>query len=254
MYKIKFIYLNLIIIYIILIVIFNNINKKFILHKDECAFNKKINLNNVFLKISSSYKSIINKYKRSSIIWPIWNKIKFKPYMTNKDIIVLSYFMNPKNVYFEFGSGGSTNLASYYKVKTYSVESDVYWHKILKKNGIKAKYITIDLKVGSFGYPGENTNIYDWKKYIQAYQKKYNADVILIDGRFRVACTLDLFSKIRNDTIILIHDYVNRKKYHIIEKFYIKIKSWDSLALFIKNPNIEFIPKNIYNNYLKEKL
>ena len=44
--------------------------------------------------------------------------------------------MNPKNVYFEFGSGGSTNVASFYNMTTYSVESDKRWHEKLKNNGI----------------------------------------------------------------------------------------------------------------------
>ena len=140
--------------------------------------------------------------------------------------------MKPKNIYFEFGSGASTYLASYYNITTYSVESDVKWHKKLKKHGVKANFITIDLNVTYAGYPGKNTNVKHWKKYIQAYKRKFNADIILIDGRFRVACALDIFSKIRNDTIILIHDYVYRKKYHILENFYIKVKSWGTLTLF----------------------
>ena len=161
--------------------------------------------------------------------------------------------MKPENIYFEFGSGGSTNIASYYKLKTYSVESDIKWHEKLKKYGIIANYITVDLNSSNLGYPGNNTNINNWKKYIQAYKKEYNADIILIDGRFRVACALDIFSKIRNDTAVLIHDY-DRKEYHIIENYYIKIKIWDTLAFLIKNPNIDSIPENIYNFYLKEKL
>ena len=52
--------------------------------------------------------------------------------------------MNPNNIYFEFGSGGSTNLASYYNIKTYSVESDVKWHEILKNNNIIANYINFE--------------------------------------------------------------------------------------------------------------
>ena len=132
--------------------------------------------------------------------------------------------MKPENIYFEFGSGGSTNLASYYKVKTFSVESDTEWHEKLKNSGIKANYITIDLNVNNFGYPGANTDLNDWKKYIQSYKTEYNADIILIDGRFRVACALDIFSKIKKDTIILIHDY-KRKQYHILEQFYLKITS-----------------------------
>ena len=173
--------------------------------------------------------------------------------MSDIDLKAFLYFMNPKNIYFEFGSGGTTNVASYYKLKTYSVESDVRWHEKLKKTGINANYITIDLNATYMGYPGRNTNIKDWKKYIQAYKKNYNADIILIDGRFRVACALDIFSKIRNDTLILIHDYIERKEYYILERYYIKLKVWDTLALFIKNTKIKSVNRELYRLFLKEK-
>ena len=161
--------------------------------------------------------------------------------------------MKPNNIYFEFGSGGSTNLASYYNITTYSVESDINWHKQLKKNGIKANYITVDLKAKNYGYAGKKTSLNDWKKYIQAYKSEFNANIILIDGRFRVACALDIFSKIKNDTLILVHDYF-REQYHILEQYYIKITNWNTLALLIKNPNINKIPERVYNFYLEEQL
>ena len=173
--------------------------------------------------------------------------------MSDIDLKSFLYFMKPENIYFEFGSGGSTNIASYNKMKTFSVESDVKWHEKLKKSGIIANYITVDLHASSIGYPGIDTNISEWKKYIQAYKKEYNADIILIDGRFRVACALDIFPKIRNDTLILFHDYKNRNSYHIIERYYIKLQVWDTLALFIKNSNIDSIEDEIYNKYLKVK-
>ena len=173
--------------------------------------------------------------------------------MFDEDIQGFLQFMKPENIYFEFGSGGSTNIASYYKLKTYTVESNALWHEKLKNSGINAEYITVDLKVNNnLGLPGPGTTVEDWKKYIQAYKSEYNADIILIDGRFRVACALDIFSKIRKDTIVLIHDYTPRKQYHIIENYYIKVKIWNELALFFKNPNITSIPMDIYNSYLNE--
>lgn len=249
--NIIFIYLNLIIIYIIVFNLYKEYTKKSKNIKVDDY--KNITSNALTLKYEKIFEQIVGKYKRSSIIWPLPREIKFRPIMTKNEIIALSYFMNPNNIYFEFGSGGSTNLASYYKIKTFSVESDIRWHKKLKDNGIVANYITIDLKVSHRGYPGKGTNVNDWKKYIQAYKSEYNANIILIDGRFRVACALDIFSKIKEDTLIFFHDY-NREQYHIIEQFYIKIKMWDSLALLIKNPNINKIPEIIYNFYLKEKL
>ena len=199
------------------------------------------------------YEFILNKYMRTSIEWPLPGKIKFKPLLTKKELKAFLYFMKPENIYFEFGSGGSTNIASYYKLKSYSVESDAKWHDKLKKIGISTNYITIDLNSSFAGYPGKGTNLTEWKKYIQAYERKYNADIIFIDGRFRVACALDIFNKIRNDTIVIIHDYTQRKEYHILEKFYKKVKVWDSLALFLKNTEINSIPNELYSFYLQQQ-
>ena len=225
---------------------------KFIKVKMDIA-DSPITFNNSSI-LNLTYKSIIKKFQKKSIDWPIPNEIKFKPIMTKNELKAFLYFMKQGNIYFEFGSGGSTNIASYYKLKSYSVESDVKWHEKLKNNGIIAEYITVDLKAESSGFPGKETNIEDWKKYIQSYKNEYNANLILIDGRFRVACALDIFSKIKNDTLILIHDYTFRKEYHILEQFYIKVKTWDSLALFFKNPFINSIPENIYKFYLRDKI
>ena len=170
----------------------------FIIEDKNNSFFKKKNLIKDKLSFTNSLsdlKNIINysQKKRSTIIYPKLSEIKFKPLMSQKELKAFCSFMKPGNIYFEFGSGGSTNIASYYKIKTYSVESDITWHKKLKKNNIKANYITIDLKSNKMGFPGKNTNIEDWKKYVQSYRKEYNADIILIDGRFRVACGLDIF-------------------------------------------------------------
>ena len=173
--------------------------------------------------------------------------------MSGREIKAFSSFMKPENIYFEFGSGGSTNLASYYKLKKiYSVESDVSWHNKLKSHLLNnITYLTIDLNSrDNSGRPGPGTTIEDWKKYIQAYKPEYNADIIFIDGRFRVACGLDVFHKIRADTLVLIHDYNCRPYYHILENYYIKVRSWHSLTAFFKRPNVTFIPENVYNEYI----
>ncbi len=62
--------------------------------------------------------------------------------------------------------------------------------------------------------------------------------VIFIDGRFRVAYGLNIFPKIRNDTLVVIHVYEDRNVYHVLEKYYIKVKKWDTLSSFFKNKNI----------------
>ena len=237
-----FIYINFIIVYFILFKLYR------LLHEYINKINGQIHNNTSDI---IDYDSIIKQHMRTSIDWPLPKEIIIKPIMFDEDLKGFLQFMKPENIYFEFGSGGSTNIASYYKLKTYSVESNVHWHEKLKNSGINAEYITVDLKVNNnIGRPGPGTTVEDYKKYIQAYKSEYNADIILIDGRFRVACALDIFSKIRKDTIVLFHDYTPRKQYHIIENYYIKVKTWNELALFFKNPNITSIPIDVYNSYL----
>ena len=88
-------------------------------HKDSENFDL------IYQKGVNPFDFITNKYKRDSIIWPLPKEIKFMPIMSKNEIIAFSYFMRKENIYFEFGSGGSTNIASYYQLKVYSVESDI---------------------------------------------------------------------------------------------------------------------------------
>ena len=228
---------------------YNSIKETLSIENTEKSFSNVININYAFYFFENKLKEL----QKSFVEWPLPSQIKFKPLMSKRDLMGFLSFMKPNLTYFEFGSGGSTNVASYYRLKVYSVESDALWHNKLKNSNINATYITIDLKVIKAGYPGNHTTIKDWKKYFQAYDSKYNADIILIDGRFRIICGLDIFTKIRNDTLVLIHDYENRDSYHILEKYYIKVRKWDSLSAFFKNPNITSIPQKVYNKYIYDK-
>ena len=81
--------------------------------------------------------------------------------------------------------------------------------------------------------------------------KKSFPDLILIDGRYRVLCALQIYKFIEKNklfnTKIIFDDYKNRKQYHIVSKFF-KVKIYEDMALlkFKKTSiNIEsFIKKN----------
>ena len=137
------------------------------------------------------------------------------------------------NFIFEFGSGASTLYYYYLKKNFISIELDNEFIKTLskKKNFLKKiKHINIGI-TGEFSYP-IICKISQVKKYIQSIDEYFNRpnkiDLILIDGRFRVACCLNLLKhseKIeKNVTKIILDDYLNRKHYNIIKKyFYIKV-------------------------------
>ena len=74
-------------------------------------------------------------------------------------------------------------------------------------------------------------------------------DLILIDGRFRVACCLKCFNKISDECIIAFDDFLDRPQYHIVLDYYeIVEKTNNNSLVFLKKkaasgPEEELIKK-----------
>ena len=87
-------------------------------------------------------------------------------------------------------------------------------------------------------------------KYIYKLKK---IDLILIDGRFRVACCLNLLKhkkKIKkNDTKIILDDYLKRRHYSIIKKYFF-IKKYGRIAILRLGINIFTVTKHLMNIYM----
>ena len=184
---------------------------------------------------------------------PLPKKIKCKPHLTDIELIAFLALLTKKTIFFETGSGCSSIIAKYFAKKTYAVEGCKYFYEYGIINDLKKNLLFKDLKPDNpaWSYPGKNSTINDYINYFTSYKKEYNADVILIDGRFKIATAMDIFNKIRNDTIVLLHEYNLRPQYYIIEKYYKYIYHWGSLFAFIKNTEISQIPINIQKQYWK---
>ena len=105
-------------------------------------------------------------------------------------------------------------------------------------------------KPKTYGNPGKNSVFNDWIKYSRALNNLdkdiiKNIDTILIDGRFRVACALNCFNVIRNNTFVLFDDFLNRKHYHIVLDYYDIIDKAGRLVVLQKKkvspPNSDLI-------------
>ena len=106
----------------------------------------------------------------------------------------------------------------------------------------------------TLGYPGPNSTKEDWINYSDIIIKiskdiLSKIDLILIDGRFRVACSLKCFNIIDDNCIILFNDFLNRDKYHVLLDFYnvIDKTSSNTMAVLTKkkcaHPSNELIKK-----------
>ena len=193
----------------------DNIKKELIKTKILIAKNSK-SLSHLQEKIlyekSMPHLSEIIKKRTFENRLPLPKEIKCKPHLRNEELYAFLSLLTEDTIFFETGSGCSSIIAKYYAKKTYAVEGCTKYYKIGIKNGLKDVLLFNDLKPDhpTWSYPGKKSDINDWKKYFQAYKKEYDADVILIDGRFKVATAMDIFNKIRNDTIILFHEYIKK--------------------------------------------
>lgn len=173
------------------------------------------------------------------------------PLLTENDIKLFDkYLDDPSNKfkkYFEFGSGNSTlytaNKATVAKV--FSVENDRKWYRRILNTcnkKITIQYTETDSGLKNFGRPTKIDKM-KFQNYFGAYKTSYNCHVIMIDGRFRVSCALDIIDKINENVIVLFDDFNNRlKKYEVVLKYFDVIEKGERIiALKCKSDaNIDF--------------
>ena len=142
------------------------------------------------------------------------------------------------SVYGEYGCGSSTIYASNNSsAEIISVDTSEEWinkvrSAIRRENKFNIEFINVG-RTSEWGYPITYSNRKEFIKYIKfIWEQSKLPDLILIDGRFRVACFLYSLMKAKKGTRIIFDDY-NRKEYHVIEEYIKPIKIEKDQALFI---------------------
>lgn len=173
--------------------------------------------------------------------------------MTQGEIAVLQECISKAGSLVEFGAGGSTLLA----VRTpslrriWSVESDPAWIARLRaeaeigaaEQAGRLRLLAVDIgAVGAFGFPRDEAKRDAWPCYSQSVwddPAAIEADLVLIDGRFRVACALEAIARCRPHAVLLFHDFWNRTPYHPVLAFADWLGSCDTLAILRRKPSID---------------
>lgn len=178
----------------------------------------------------------------------------FYPFvMTQKEKVVFDGAINKSHHYLEFGLGGSTLRAiQKSKAKIYTVESSLAWTRQMRKYLIlkymenkRLKIFHVDIgPKREWGYPKPNNDQNRFEAYSSNIFDSINCksiDLVLIDGRFRVACTLKtIMSCCDNDNLkIMIHDFWNREHYHILLNYLDVERKADKMGLFDIKKNID---------------
>lgn len=151
--------------------------------------------------------------------------ISERPHMPEASVAYLESRLKISKCYLEYGSGGSTRMAAAIGVpRVFSVESDKHFAEAVRLAAAKEKggstifVHTADVgETGAWGMPTSTEAAKLWPDYALGIWKfiskaKASPDLVLIDGRFRVACFLASVMSTRPGTQILMDDYVGREK------------------------------------------
>lgn len=185
-----------------------------------------------------------------------------EPHLAVNDQIMFYRYLNNATVYFEYGSGGSTYQATIRDniVRIYTVESDKYWlHKVqqyIDSDKVVFFYNEMDTFSDTWGKPGPESTITQRRRYSNYIlqlprEEQLRIDLVLIDGRFRVACCLKCFNVITSECLIAFDDFLNRKQYHVVlDYFDIIDKTTDNrMVILRKKALIYSIPDAIVKKY-----
>jgi len=136
-------------------------------------------------------------------------------------------------VILEYGSGGSTVLASELPGKrVFSVESDKKWARMMRgwlKQSPPAEGTVVDViwaDVGATKGSGDPADTSGWTRYAQYPLAVWDRedfvqpDVVLVDGRFRTGCAMAAALRSDRPVTVLFDDYTPRRRYHKIERFF----------------------------------
>lgn len=135
-------------------------------------------------------------------------------------------FATQAKIYFEYGCGKSTIWCSHnIKGKIFSVDTSKEWvqnvtRKSCSRNMPQISWVDCGA-IGDWGRPSGYSLRNNFKEYILGPFKltSDSPNLILIDGRFRVACFLNSLLRSNPGTRIIFDDYTERPQYHIVEEF-----------------------------------
>jgi hypothetical protein len=164
------------------------------------------------------------------------------PRMSDEETALFLSFVKNSRDYVEFGTGGSTVLASkHVKNSILSVDSSQEWldqvNRACSGSQTKPQLRFVDVgPIGDWGFPIDGSAKSRWPEYHSAIWKveqSSDADLYLVDGRFRVACFAQVTLHCKPNAIIGIHDFSSRPAYHCVREIAREIATAGDMSFFL---------------------
>ncbi|WP_335944069.1 tetratricopeptide repeat protein [Pseudomonas sp. G166] len=158
------------------------------------------------------------------------------------------------SVILEYGSGGSTIIAARMPGKSViSVENDARWARDMQawiaNAELPTRPVIYPVDVGETGQWARPKNARAWKRFhtypLRVWDEPFfqEPDVILIDGRFRIACFVTAYLRASKPMIVLFDDYLDRPHYHVVERLLAPTEFVGRMARFDLRPLTE-VPRS----------
>ena len=158
--------------------------------------------------------------------------------------------------YLEFGAGASTLAAYDVNRQFVTVESDQHFLKSVEEacssrnlDHERSPGVFIHADIGPTGTWGKPLlpsipRPNRWKSYPYApwakLGKDFRSDLILVDGRFRVACALTVALQQHNNSwLLMFDDYAERREYWATENFLRLKERCGRMAIFEPSPSMD---------------
>lgn len=207
------------------------------------------------MNLKAAVKKILRKLDQFSP-YPLFYQL----IMTKNEIAIFDMAIKESQHYLEFGMGGSTLRAiQKSKAMIYTVESDPAWINYMRKyifirlfenKRLHIFHVNIGGVLG-WGCPEADVSKESFEKYSSSIFQSIDSkkiDLVLVDGRFRVACILKtILSCHENSKIkILIHDFWDRPYYQVVLNYLDIVHRVDTIGLFSikKNIDIKLVEKD----------
>jgi hypothetical protein len=169
-----------------------------------------------------------------------------EPWMPSAAADRLTTLLERCTSYLEYGTGGTTMLASRLGVpRVTAIESDVSWtmalrHRLREQGSGEGVVDLRHVDVGPTGDWGVPVDDSGWRRYAAYAMDPWDRfdpgdvpDLVLIDGRFRVACLMATVLHTKPGTTILFDDYYDRPYYQVTEPMLTPVDRHDRMAEFV---------------------
>jgi hypothetical protein len=149
-------------------------------------------------------------------------------------------------IYGEYGAGKSTIwVHRHTSAEIISVDTNAAWLSMIEdtigpSDRLLLQYVDVG-PVGEWGRPLNYACRDRFETYLDALWTGHSKpDVVLIDGRFRVACFLTCLRNADPGTVILFDDYGDRPYYHIVAELLPPVRLTGRMAVFVVSEERDF--------------